>query len=35
MNKTLVAYFSVGGVTRTAAEKLAVAAKADLFGLSL
>lgn len=31
MNKILVAYFSASGVTRTAAEKLAAAAKADLF----
>lgn len=31
MNKILVAYFSASGVTREAAEKLAAAAKADLF----
>ena len=31
MKKVLVAYFSASGVTRTAAEALAVAAKADLF----
>lgn len=31
MNKILVAYFSASGVTRTAAEKLASVAKADLF----
>ena len=31
MNKILVAYFSAGGVTREAAEKLAAAARADLF----
>lgn len=31
MNKMLVAYFSASGVTRAAAEKLAAAAKADLF----
>lgn len=31
MSKILVAYFSAGGVTRAAAEKLAAAAKADLF----
>lgn len=31
MNKILVAYFSASGVTEKAAEKLAAAAKADLF----
>lgn len=31
MNQILVAYFSASGVTRTAAEKLATVAKADLF----
>lgn len=31
MNKTLVAYFSAGGVTRATAENLASAVKADLF----
>jgi len=31
MSKTLVAYFSAGGVTKRAAEKLAAAANADLF----
>ena len=31
MSKILVAYFSASGVTRTAAEKLAAVAKADLF----
>lgn len=31
MSNVLVAYFSASGVTRTAAEKLAAAAKADLF----
>lgn len=31
MKKRLVAYFSASGVTRAAAEKLAVVAKADLF----
>ena len=31
MSRTLVAYFSIGGTTRTAAEKLAAAADADIF----
>lgn len=31
MSKILVAYFSASGVTRTSAQKLAVAAQADLF----
>ena len=31
MNKRLVAYFSAGGVTRHAAERLAAAAGAELF----
>ena len=31
MGKTLVAYFSAGGVTRAVAERLAAAAGADLF----
>lgn len=31
MNQILVVYFSASGVTRTTAEKLAAAAKADLF----
>lgn len=33
MSKTLVAYFSAGGVTRRAAERLAAAAGADLFAI--
>ena len=31
MSKKLVAYFSASGVTKSAAERLAKAAKADLF----
>ena len=31
MKKALVAYFSASGMTRTAAEKLAAAARGDLF----
>ena len=31
MSKTLVAYFSAGGTTKRAAERIAKAANADLF----
>ena len=34
MSKTLVAYFSAGGTTKRAAERLAKAANADLFEIS-